>query len=64
MGGGGSISSTNPMCDLALGIELTTSIGDTEATQELVDIAVKYAKSRASKFHRIMNYIPLINKLF
>jgi hypothetical protein len=64
MGFGGSLASTNPMCDLALAAEMARAGGDEELSQELMQRAAKYARARSNVMRRWSQYLPIIGNIY
>jgi len=63
-GFGGSLASTNPMCDLALAAEMARAGGDEELSQELMQRAAKYARARSNVMRRWSQYLPIIGNIY
>ncbi len=64
MGFGGSLASTNPMCDLALAAEMARAGGDEELSRELMLRAAKYARARSNVMRRWSQYLPIIGNIY
>lgn len=63
-GFGGSLASTNPMCDLALAAEMARAGGDEELSRELMLRAAKYARARSNVMRRWSQYLPIIGNIY
>ena len=64
MGFGGSLASTNPMCDLALAAEMARSVGNNELAYELSMEAATFARARTNVVRRFGQWIPFIGQLW
>jgi len=63
-GFGGALASTNPMCDLALAVELALKVGNTELANELTERAASFSKNRTNPVRVYGQWIPFFGQLF
>ena len=63
-GFGGALANTNPMCDLALAVELAIKADNFELARELVDRAARFAWHRTNPIRMFGQWVPFIGQLF
>ena len=64
MGFGGSLATTNPMCDMALAAEMARAVGNDELAYELTMEAATFARARTNVVRRFGQWIPFIGSLW
>lgn len=64
MGFGGSLATTNPMCDMALAAEMARAVGNDELAYELTIEAATFARARTNIVRRFGQWIPFIGQLW
>jgi hypothetical protein len=62
-GFGGSLANTNPMCDLALAVELAIKVENFDLARKLVDRAARFAWHRTNPMRMWGQWIPFIGQL-
>ena len=62
-GFGGALANTNPMCDLALAVELAIKVDNFELARELVDRAARFARHRTNPIRMYGQWIPFLGQL-
>lgn len=63
-GFGGALANTNPMCDLALAVELAIKVDNFELARELTDRAATFARHRTNPVRMYGQWIPFLGQLF
>jgi hypothetical protein len=64
MGFGGSLATTNPMCDMALAAEMARAVGNDELAYELTLEAARFARARTNVVRRFGQWIPFVGSLW
>lgn len=64
MGFGGSLATTNPMCDMALAAEMARAVGEDELARELTLEAARFARARTNIVRRWGQWIPFVGQLW
>lgn len=64
MGFGGSLATTNPMCDMALAAEMARAVGNDELAYELTMEAATFARARTNIVRRFGQWIPFVGSLW
>jgi hypothetical protein len=64
MGFGGSLATTNPMCDMALAAEMARAVGNDELAYELTIEAATFARARTNIVRRFGQWIPFVGSLW
>jgi hypothetical protein len=62
-GFGGALANTNPMCDLALAVELAIKVENFDLARKLVDRAARFAWHRTNPMRMWGQWIPFIGQL-
>ena len=64
IGFGGALAKTNPLCDLAMAVELADKLEDKALRDELIDRAASLAMHRSNFIRRFAQWLPVVGSFF